>query len=56
MLGVSKKETENLCRHLNLCKEGYRSEDLIFHMMGDRNYLWQEDKQCTGHSKNMMNI
>jgi hypothetical protein len=44
MLGISKREAESLCRHLKIYKEGYKSKDLIFHMMGDKNYLgWEED-------------
>lgn len=39
LLQISKKEAENITKRLRLNKEGYSSEELIFHMMGDENYL-----------------
>jgi hypothetical protein len=43
MLDISKKEAEKLTKRLKLYKEGYSAKELIFHMMGDRNYLEVEE-------------
>ena len=42
-LEISKSEAEKLCRKLRVYKEGYSSKELIYHMMGDRNYLESEE-------------
>ena len=42
-LEISKSEAEKLCRKLKIYKGGYSSKELIYHMMGDRNYLESEE-------------
>ena len=44
-LETTKSEAEKLCKTLRIYKEGYSSKELIIHMMGDKNYLEDDEEK-----------